>query len=95
MNSEVLQNNLIKLRQEKGITQKELAETINYSDKVISKWERGESHPSIEAISDLAEYFGVSIDFLVGKSGTVSREIQNTIELDVIKTESPSFLEYL
>jgi transcriptional regulator with XRE-family HTH domain len=95
MNSEVLQNNLIKLRQEKGITQKELAEKVNYSDKVISKWERGESQPNIEAISILADYFKVSIDFLVGKDETDKAEIKHTTELSVIKTESPSLLAYL
>ena len=95
MNTKILQNNLIDLRQEKGMTQKDLAKTINYSDKVISKWERGESQPNIEAISILAEFFNVSIDFLVGKDVTVSQNEGSTIELDVIRTGSPSFLAYL
>ena len=95
MNTKILQNNLIALRQEKGMTQKDLAKTINYSDKVISKWERGESQPNIEAISVLAEFFNVSIDFLVGKDIKVSESVGSTIELDVIRTGSPSFLAYL
>lgn len=95
MNKEALQDNLIELRQKKGLTQKQLADTINYSDKVISKWERGESYPNIEALSVLSNYYDISIDYLVGKDTPVEKTGNKTIELDVIKTESPTFLAYL
>ena len=59
MNEEVIANNLIKLRKSNGLTQKELATKINYSDKVISKWECGESLPDILALNDLAKLYKI------------------------------------
>ena len=47
------------------LTQIELAEKINYSDKAVSKWERGESIPDVTVLMTIAELFGVSLDFLV------------------------------
>ena len=56
------------LRKEKGWTQVDLAEKLHVSDKAVSKWENGESSPSVEFFPSLAELFGVSIDYLmVGK----------------------------
>jgi len=47
------------------MTQLELAEKLNYSDKTISKWERAESSPDISVMINIAELFGVTIDYLV------------------------------
>ena len=44
------------------LTQIELAEKINYSDKAISKWERGESIPDVSVLLNLAKLFGVNIE---------------------------------
>lgn len=57
--------NIAALRQEKGMTQLELAERLNYSDKAISKWERAESMPDISVLVGIAELFEVSLDMLV------------------------------
>ena len=57
--------NLITLRKELKLTQAELAERINYSDKAISKWERGESVPDITVLKGIADLFGVTVDFLI------------------------------
>lgn len=61
----VFAQNLIMLRKQMKLTQIELAEKINYSDKAVSKWERGESVPDVSVLLTLAKLFGVSIDFLV------------------------------
>ena len=61
----IIAKNIQKLRQEKGMTQVELAEKINYSDKTISKWERGESLPDIVVLKNLADLFEVTLDYLV------------------------------
>lgn len=61
----IFARNLIMLRKQMKLTQIELAEKINYSDKAISKWERGESVPDVSVLLSLAKLFGVSIDFLV------------------------------
>ncbi len=58
-------NNLISLRVTNSLTQSQLAEKINYTDKAISKWERGESVPDISGLSSIAECFGVTVDWLI------------------------------
>ena len=57
--------NLLKLRKDKKLTQMEVAEKFNYSDKSISKWEKGESMPSVEVLCELAEFYGVTLDDLI------------------------------
>ncbi len=57
--------NLIKLRTNAGLTQLELADKLNYTDKAISKWERAESLPDVVTLKSLAELFGVTIDYLL------------------------------
>ena len=57
--------NISTLRQKAGMTQLELAEKLNYSDKAISKWEHGDSLPDITVLAELADLFGVSLDLLV------------------------------
>ena len=61
----IIAKNIQKLRQEKGMTQVELAEKLNYSDKSISKWERGESLPDIGVLKKVADLFEVTLDYLV------------------------------
>ena len=50
-----------------NMTQLELAERLNYSDKTISKWERAESTPDISVLIEIAELFGVTLDYLVAE----------------------------
>ena len=57
--------NIQKLRQEKQMTQLELAEILNYSDNTVSKWERGESLPDIIVLKSIADYYGVTLNYLV------------------------------
>ena len=57
--------NIIALRTQAGMTQLELAEQLNYSDKSISKWERGESIPDAYVLKRMGEIFGVSVDYLL------------------------------
>ena len=58
-------SNIIKLRTEAGLTQAELGENLNYSDKTISKWERGEAIPDAYVLTQMAEIFGVTVDYLL------------------------------
>ena len=50
------------LRKEKGLTQKQLADTMNISDRTISKWERGMGCPDISLLHELSEAFEVNIE---------------------------------
>lgn len=60
----IIGKNLLKLRKDKKLTQLEVAEKFNYSDKSISKWEKGESMPSVDVLCELAGFYGVSLDYL-------------------------------
>jgi transcriptional regulator with XRE-family HTH domain len=61
----IVARNIIELRRENNMTQLELAERLNYTDKAVSKWERGESLPDIAVLKTIADMFGVSMDYLV------------------------------
>ena len=70
MNNEELKSivggNLARLRKECGLTQAELAERINYSDKAVSKWERGESLPDVLTLLSLAKELRTDLNTLTG-----------------------------
>ena len=63
----IFASNLIRLRTGAGMTQAELAEKISYSDKSISKWERGEAVPDAYVLKRMSELFGVSVDTLLSE----------------------------
>ena len=70
MNNEELKSrvgsSIARLRRERGLTQAELAERINYSDKAVSKWERAESLPDVLTLISLAEQLGTDMNTLTG-----------------------------
>lgn len=61
---EIISKNICGLRKKSMLTQAELADKLNYSDKAISKWERGESLPDAEMLYKIAELFEVDISYL-------------------------------
>lgn len=61
----IIAKNITALRQEQKMTQIELAEKLNYSDKAVSKWERGESIPDVMVLKTIADLFHVSLDYLL------------------------------
>lgn len=61
----VIAKNITYLRQAAKLTQSELADRLNYSDKAVSKWERAESMPDIAVLKAIAELFEVPLDYLV------------------------------
>ena len=58
-------SNLINLRTRAGLTQAELGAKLSYSGKNISKWERGETIPDAYVLTQLAELYGVSVDYIL------------------------------
>ena len=60
----IIGKNLSDLRKRKGLTQLELAEKFNYTDRAVSKWENGDTLPDVEVLFDLCEFYGVTIDYL-------------------------------
>ena len=61
----IIAKNIVELRQEKGMTQLELANRLNYSDKAVSKWEHADSMPDVTVLVAISEVFGVTLDYLV------------------------------
>jgi len=56
------------LREEKQLSQLQLAEKLNLTQQAISLYEKGEREPSLEVIKNIADFFGVSTDYLLGKT---------------------------
>lgn len=61
----IVANNITTLRTLSGLTQAALGERLNYSDKSVSKWERGESLPDAYVLKNMADLFGVTVDYLL------------------------------
>lgn len=70
----IIAKNIASLRKANGYTQITLAERLNYSDKAVSKWERGESVPEIGVLKEIADLFGVTLDYLVQKEHPVKQK---------------------
>ena len=86
-------DNIKRLRRERGITQETLANILCISAQSISKWERGDSLPDIVMLPAIANYFGVTIDALLGNDKILAEErIQNYIndfkEANGVKNDS-------
>lgn len=62
---EIVAYNIVTLRKQNGYTQIELSEKINYSDKAISRWEKGEVLPDIETLENLANIFDVPLSYML------------------------------
>lgn len=91
MDSEKLKNqigaNISAYRKRAGLTQAGLAEKLNYSDKAVSKWERGESVPDVVTLAQLAEQFDITVnDLLVDPNalpedtGKVQQAMEQVVE---------------
>lgn len=61
----IIASNILTFRKNSGLTQAELAEKLNYSDKAVSKWERGDGVPDVPVLCDMAEIFGVTLNDFV------------------------------
>ncbi len=78
--------NLRMLREEKGISQQKLADTIGVSQPSINKYENHNIEPDIYTLSLMADYFDTSIDFIVGHT-SIRRKIEETEECALNETE--------
>lgn len=79
--------NIVAYRKRMGMTQARLAERLNYSDKAVSKWERGESAPDVLTLAQLAELFDVTVNELLvdpnalpENTGAVERVMGRAVE---------------
>lgn len=72
----IIGHNIVRLRKAKGMTQADLAEKLNYSDKAISKWERGESMPDVLTLIHMAEVFDTNVNVIVSDGSAEPQEVQ-------------------
>ena len=68
MNNYKFGNYICKLREEKGLTQSELAKKLDVSDKAVSKWENGQAIPRMDTFEKLAETLGTTIEDILSAS---------------------------
>jgi len=98
MNNEKMGFYIATLRKSKNMSQKELAEKLNITDKAVSKWERGLSSPDISLLKPLANIFDVSIEELINgeKSDLQEKDTDTSIDTaikyadNVVKREKRS-----
>lgn len=69
MNDIKINRNIATFRKIKGVTQEDLAGVMKVSSQAVSKWERGKCCPDITLLPELARYFGISVDELIGYEG--------------------------
>ena len=78
----IIAKNIAELRKNNHLTQAEFAEKLNYSDKAVSKWERGESVPDIATMKIIADMFGVNVDYLLEEDHTKADALIETLKRD-------------
>ncbi len=95
------------LRNSKKLTQKELAEKLGLNNtSTISKYESGDATPSFEIIDKIADLFGVSVDYLMGRTDETGDETESLLEnlrtnpeykilFDIYKTATPAEIRQL
>ena len=77
---ETISKNLVELRTGARLTQAQLADMLNYSDKAVSKWERGEAIPDIRVLIKLAEIYNISVDDII-KSAPLRKSVKPKMNL--------------
>lgn len=92
-------NRLRELRQRKSMTQEALAEALNVKKSTISMYENGYREPDHEMLEQIADYFNVDIDYLMGRSNMITRiekiDMDTQAIIDGVKRLAPKDKEYV
>ena len=83
MNYSNFGENLKTLRKSRGMTQKELGQKVNLSKAVISKYENGMGYPSFDMLIHIAQFFGVTTDYLLGVSKGKTADISDLTDSQI------------
>lgn len=75
-------DNLIYYRRRQGLTQAALAQTLNYSDKSVSKWERAEGMPDVTVLMTIAELYGITLNDLVKVRSEEAADVPDSSEME-------------
>ena len=77
--SKIFSDNFRSMRKQRGLTQEQIAETLGVSCQAVSKWETNSSYPDISLLPIIADYFGVSVDYLIGHDTSKQIEEINSV----------------
>jgi transcriptional regulator with XRE-family HTH domain len=89
MEKQTLGQKIAELRKAKNMTQLELANKLNITDKAVSKWERDISCPDINTFPKLAELLGVSVDELLKANNAISEDKETKDIVDLVLKAVP------
>lgn len=86
--------NIAKLRKSKNLNQIQLGDELHYSSKAISKWENEETIPDIDTLSEIAEYFDITVDDLISNGNVVkeSHKKRNVFFITLSSALLPYFI---
>lgn len=82
----IIAKNLSTLRSQSGLTQAELAEKLNYSDKAVSRWERGDTLPDINVLYQLCDFYGIDMNTLVSDDAELTppkKDLKNSLQFRI------------
>lgn len=82
------------LRKSKALKQGEIAEIFNTDRSTIGKWEQGRSTPTVEMLTVIADYFGVSVDYLLGRETEETLEQKEPINTDGLSDNKKALLTF-
>lgn len=83
----IIAKNLSFFRKQSGLTQAELAEKLNYSDKAVSRWEHGDTLPDINVLYQLCEFYGIDMNTLISEDADIPasepKDLKNSMRFRV------------
>lgn len=95
MNQEEIGKFIAECRKNKKITQQELANKLNVTDKAVSKWENGRCMPDLSLMNELCEILGISINELLSGKRLTNEEYQKKLEENIIKINLTVIKKYI
>ena len=81
----IISKNLTMLRKEKGLTQADLAEKLNYSSKAVSRWEHGDTLPDVNVLYELCEFYGITLNDLASEDCHIEEAKQRNKQKNELK----------
>ena len=82
----MLSKKLSELRKSRGLTHSDLAKRLNVTRQAYSMYESGKREMSYEALNSIADFYGVTLDYLLGRTNTVPMDMLTSDELEIINS---------
>ena len=84
MNAQKCGEFIAELRKEQNLTQKDLADKLNVSDKAISRWETGKGFPDVDSLQTLSKFFNITINELLAGEKAKTKTVEEIAEENII-----------